>query len=307
MDLSDYTAFFIDSPHTPYTSIPTVHIDQLTDYIHYLLCCKDKSFARCLRKILGFYPRHIALYREALIHRSVHHYRQNEKKKDNERLEYLGDAVIETVVSDILYHHFPGKKEGFLTSVRSKIVQRSSLNRIAKAIGLVELIQSTHINHTHNSFISGNAFEALVGAIYLDRGYAHCYRFFEARIIGIHIDIDKVAKEEDNFKSKLIEWCQKMQCSVDFELVDENTVGTNSPTFRTRVCIEGIEAGRGFGYSKKESQQQAAKEAMRQIRKKNELYKCIIKAHEEKIAPHPIEEEGSTPTCTSTPQITEQV
>ena len=187
--------------------------------------------------------------------------------------------VIETVVSDILYHHFPKKKEGFLTSVRSKIVQRSSLNRIAKETGLVELIQSTHINRTHNSFISGNAFEALVGAIYLDRGYAHCYRFFEERIIGKHIDIEKVAKEDDNFKSKLIEWSQKTQYKVEFELVNENIVGTNSPTFRSRVCIEGIEVGTGFGYSKKESQQLAAKEAMRHIRKKTELYTSIVDKH----------------------------
>lgn len=266
-----------------------MHIDHLTDYIHYLLCCKDKTFACRLRKILGFYPRHIAVYREALIHRSLNHYRPHEQKKDNERLEYLGDAVIETVVSDILYHHFPGKKEGFLTSMRSKIVQRSSLNRIAKETGLVELIQSTHINRTHNSFISGNAFEALVGAIYLDRGYAHCYRFFKERIIGKHIDLKKVAKEDDNFKSRLIEWSQKMQYKVVFELVGENIVGTNSPTFRSRVCIEGIEAGTGFGYSKKESQQLAAKEAMRHIRKKTELYKSIVAAHESRIAPAEVE------------------
>lgn len=271
-----------------------MHIDRLTDYIHYLLCCKDKAFACRLRKILGFYPRNIAVYREALIHRSLNHYRPHEQKKDNERLEYLGDAVIETVVSDILYHHFPGKKEGFLTSMRSKIVQRSSLNRLGKETGLVELIQSTHINRTHNSFISGNAFEALVGAIYLDRGYAHCFRFFKERIIGKHIDLNKVAKEDDNFKSRLIEWSQKMQYKVEFELLGENTVGTNSPTFRTRVCIEGLEAGTGFGYSKKESQQLAAKEAMRHIKKKTELYKNIVAAHEARIAPTIAEESGST-------------
>ena len=254
-------------------------IESLIDYLHYLLFCKDKAFASRLRKILGFYPRKIAVYREALIHRSLNHYRPQEQKKDNERLEYLGDAVIEAVVSDILYHHFPNKKEGFLTSVRSKIVQRSTLNRIAKETGLVELIQSTHINHTHNSFISGNAFEALVGAIYLDRGYAHCYRFFERCIMGKHVDVDKVAKEDDNFKSKLIEWSQKTQYKVVFELVAENTIGTNSPTFRSRVCIEGVEAGIGFGYSKKESQQLAAKEAMHHIRKKTELYKGIVERH----------------------------
>ncbi len=271
-----------------------MHIDRLTDYIHYLLCCKDKAFACRLRKILGFYPHNIAVYREALVHRSLNHYRPHEQKKDNERLEYLGDAVIETVVSDILYHHFSGKKEGFLTSTRSKIVQRSSLNRLAKETGLVELIQSTHINRTHNSFISGNAFEALVGAIYLDRGYAHCYRFFKERIIGKHVDLNKVAKEDDNFKSRLIEWSQKMQYKVVFELVGENIVGTNSPTFRSRVCIEGLEAGTGFGYSKKESQQLAAKEAMRHIRKKTELYKSIVAAHEARIVPAVAEESGNT-------------
>ena len=280
MGHSDYTAFFVIT--TSYL-IVAVHTKSLTDYIHFLFRCKDKAFARHLREILGFYPRNISVYREALIHRSVNHHRPHEQRKDNERLEYLGDAVIESVVSDLLFHHFSGKKEGFLTSVRSKIVQRSSLNRIAKEIGIVELIQSTHINHTHNSFISGNAFEALIGAIYLDRGYAHCYRFFKERIIGKHIDINKVAREEDNFKSKLIEWGQKMQYEVAFEVVEENIIGTNSPTFKSRVCIEGIEAGSGFGYSKKESQQHAAKEAMHHIRKKTELYKSIIAKHAEAL------------------------
>ena len=256
---------------------------RLTDYIHYLFST-DKPFLRRLHQILGFYPHKVSVYREALMHRSVNYYNPNEKKKDNERLEYLGDAVIETVVSDILYHHFPKKKEGFLTATRSKIVQRSSLNRIAKEIGLVELIQSTHINHTHNSFIPGNAFEAFIGAIYLDRGYAYCYRFFEERLIGRHIDIDKVAKEDDNFKSKLIEWSQKTQYKIDFELIGENIVGTNSPTFRSRVCIEGLEFGTGFGYSKKESQQLASKDALRHIRKKTELYKKAVELHEKRIA-----------------------
>ena len=295
-----------------YIIIVLVQIDLLTDYIHYLLCCKDKTLACRLRRILGFYPRNIAVYREALMHRSLNHHRPHEHKKDNERLEYLGDAVIETVVSDILFHHFPGKKEGFLTSVRSKIVQRSSLNRIAKETGLVELIQATHINHTHNSFISGNAFEALVGAIYLDRGYAHCFRFFKERIIGKHIDINKIAKEEDNFKSKLIEWSQKMQYQVEFELVDENIIGTNSPTFRSRVRIEGLEAGIGFGYSKKESQQIAAKEAMRHIRKKTDLYKNIIEAHEARTVPITSEESDNIDKNmreneAGTLEITEQV
>lgn len=277
---SDYATFFIVTTSKP---LYIVLFSRLIDYLYYL-ACPDKDFARSLRRIMGFYPRKVDVYREALMHRSLNHYRPHEKKKDNERLEYLGDAVIETVVSDILYHHFPKKKEGFLTSTRSKIVQRSSLNRLAKETGLVELVQSTHINRTHNSFISGNAFEAFLGAIYLDRGYAHCRRFFEERLIGKYINLDKVSKEDDNHKSKLIEWSQKTQYQIDFELIDETIVGTNSPTFRTRVCIEGVEAGMGFGYSKKESQQQAAKEALLHIRKKDELYHGIVEQHEQRIA-----------------------
>lgn len=280
MVYSDYATFFIVLTLIDHW---IVLLSCLIDYFYYLTC-PDKDFARRLRHIMGFYPRRVDVYREALMHRSLNHYRPQEQKKDNERLEYLGDAVIETVVSDILYHHFPKKKEGFLTSMRSKIVQRSSLNRLAKETGLVELVQSTHINRTHNSFISGNAFEAFVGAIYLDRGYAHCYRFFEQRLVGKYINLDKVSKEEDNHKSKLIEWSQKHQYKIDFELVSENVVGTNSPTFRSRVCVEGIDFGTGFGYSKKESQQQAAKEAMRHIHKKTELYKSAVAQHESRLA-----------------------
>lgn len=289
---SDYATFFIVSTLTP---LYIVLLSSLIDYLYYL-ACPDKDFARSLRRIMGFYPRKIDVYREALMHRSLNHYRPHEKKKDNERLEYLGDAVIETVVSDILYHHFPKKKEGFLTSTRSKIVQRSTLNRLAKETGLVELVQSTHINKTHNSFISGNAFEAFLGAIYLDRGYAYCYRFFEKSLIGKHINLDKVSKEDDNHKSKLIEWSQKTQCQIDFELIDENIVGTNSPTFRSRVCIEGIEVGTGFGYSKKESQQQAAKEALLHIRKKDELYHSVVEQHELRIAEATKNVESEEPT-----------
>ena len=284
--MSDYTTFFISIFFFYYISI-AVLLTRIIDYLHYLRC-PDKSFAQQLYHMLGFYPYDIAVYREALMHRSLNHHRPHEQKKDNERLEYLGDAVIETVVSDILYHHFKGKKEGFLTSMRSKIVQRSSLNRISKEIGLATLIQSTHINRTHNSFLPGNAFEALIGAIYLDRGYAHCYRFFTERIIGKLIDIDKVAKEDNNFKSRLIEWGQKTQYKVVFELIDEQVVGTNSPTFRSRVCVEGIECGTGFGYSKKESQQLAAKEAIRHIRKKTDLYKAMVAQYELRMASVPV-------------------
>ena len=276
MDYSDYATFFIVVTLIRYFIVP---LSRLIDFFYYLTS-PDKDFARSLRRIMGFYPRKVDIYREALMHRSLNHYRPQEQKKDNERLEYLGDAVIETVVSDILYHYFPKKKEGFLTSMRSKIVQRSSLNRLAKETGLVELVQSTHINHTHNSFISGNAFEAFVGAIYLDRGYAYCYQFFEQCLMGKYINLDKVSKEDDNHKSKLIEWSQKTQYKVEFELINENTVGTNSPTFRSRVCIEGLEFGIGFGYSKKESQQLAAKEAMHHIRKKTELYKKMVAQYE---------------------------
>ena len=238
---------------------------------------KDRQLYRSFYNILGFYPRNIELYKQALTHRSVNHKNSEGKKYNNERLEYLGDAILGAVVGDILYRHFPGKKEGFLTNVRSRVVQRETLGRLADDMGLTELIQSNLMGKTHNSYMAGNAFEALIGAVYLDRGYEFCVKFVNERILGKYINLEKIASKESNFKSRFLELCQKYRFEAIFELLKETREEeTLSPLFLSRVTIYGIECGRGSGYSKKESHQMAAKEALARLNRGGALYKKIV-------------------------------
>lgn len=237
----------------------------------------DRQLYRSFYNILGFYPRNIELYKQALTHRSVNHKNNEGKNYNNERLEYLGDAILGAVVGDILYRHFPGKKEGFLTNVRSRVVQRETLGRLADDMGLTELIKSNLIGKTHNSYMAGNAFEALMGAVYLDRGYKYCIRFVSERILGKYINLEKIASKESNFKSRLLELCQKYRFEANFELLKETREEeTLSPLFLSRITIYGVECGRGSGYSKKESHQMAAKEALARLNRGGALYKKIV-------------------------------
>lgn len=239
---------------------------------------KDKELRAALYEIFGFYPHRIQFYKLALMHKSVT--RRNEKGKplNNERLEFLGDAILDAIVGDIVYRHFEGKREGFLTSTRSKIVQRDTLNRLATEMGITQLIKFGKHTPSHNSYLGGNAFEALVGAMYLDRGYEACMRFMEKRILSQLINIDKVAYKEINFKSKLIEWCQKNKVKLDFKLLEQSREGKNSPIFKYQVLIEGLEGGVGEGYSKKESQQLASKITLQQLKRKPQFIDAVFTA-----------------------------
>jgi ribonuclease-3 len=237
----------------------------ITDRIR-LLFRKDKESYFRFYKMLGFYPRNISIYEQALLHKSSSIKSEQGRLLNNERLEFLGDAILDAVVADIVYKKFEGKREGFLTNTRSKIVQRETLNRLAIEIGLDKLIKYSARQSSHNSYMCGNAFEALVGAIYLDRGYRACKHFMEHRIIGPYINLEKISRKEVNFKSKLIEWSQKNRVELTFELITQSHDQCFSPTFESEVLIEGIPAGRGIGYSKKESQQRAAHEAMGKIK-----------------------------------------
>ena len=185
---------------------------------------------------------------------------------NNERLEFLGDAILDAIVGDIVYKHFEGRREGFLTNTRSKIVQRETLNKLAVATGLDKLVKYSTRSSSHNSYMYGNAFEAFIGAIYLDQGYERCKRFIEEKIFKNYIDLDKMSRKEVNFKSKLIEWSQKSKVEVSFELIEQFLDEDYNPMFHTEIRIEGISAGKGTGYSKKESQQNAAQAALKKIK-----------------------------------------
>lgn len=217
-------------------------------------------------KVLGFYPDKIEYYQLAVRHKSLSIPTENGHQLSNERLEFLGDAVLNSVVTDILYRHYENQREGFLTNTRSKIVKRDSLNQLALEIGLDKLVMVTKYVNTHtNNNIYGNALEALMGAIYLDYGYKQCKKFVEQRLFRTFINLDKVAEKEVNFKSKLIEWCQKNRLEPEFVLVSETVGNSNKHVFKSALTILGKTICEANGSSKKESQQNASRIAFELI------------------------------------------
>lgn len=239
---------------------------------------KEKELYSALYAVIGFYPRDISYYKLALMHKSMARRGCKGKTLNNERLEFLGDAILDAVVGDIVYRHFEGKREGFLTNTRSKLVQRETLNKLAREMGIDRLVHSSGRASSHNSYMGGNAFEALVGAIYLDRGYNACMRFMQKRILARLINIDKVAYKEVNFKSKLIEWCQKNRVKLDFKVVSQTKDKGGSPVFVYKVMVEGLEGCEGKGYSKKESQQQASKDTLQKLRREPQFIDAVFAA-----------------------------
>ena len=231
-----------------------------------LLHNKGREPYLSLSKILGFYPDNLQIYEQALLHKSSSVETDDGKWLNNERLEFLGDGILDAAVADIVYKRYPNKREGFLTNTRSKIVQRETMNKVAVQLGLDQMVvYSTKIN-SHNNHMYGNALEALIGAIYLDQGYDVCYKFIRDVMIEKYIDVDTLVRKEINFKSNLIEWSQKNKMEVSFELIEQFLDHDSNPVFQTEVRIEGLPAGTGTGYSKKESQQNAAQMAIKKVK-----------------------------------------
>ena len=252
-------------------------LNNLLDFIK-LPFRKEKELYTSIHDIFGVYPRNITYYKQALMHKSIMHRNEKGKPVNNERLEFLGDAILDAVVGDIVYAHFPGKREGFLTNTRSKLVQRETLNKLAQEMGINQLILSSGHSFSHNSYMGGNAFEALVGALYLDRGYDACMKFMKKRILTQMINIDKVAYKEVNFKSKLIEWSQKNRVKLSFELLAQNKDKNGSPMFSYQVVLEGVAGCAGKGFSKKESQQLASKLTLEKLKKEPQFIDAVFEA-----------------------------
>lgn len=224
-----------------------------------LLSCKDRESYLLLYSILGFVPNDISLYKVALTHSSQAS--GSRKLGCNERLEFLGDAVLSSVTSDFLYSKFRREREGFLTKSRSNLVCRERLNELAVEIGIDRLMSSCGTQQQHNSYIYGNALEALIGAIYLDKGYKHCRRFLLDRIFSRLKDIEQIAASDKNYKSRLIEWAQKRHGSVEFKVVREE-LRKDGVFFVSEAIVNGEVCGVGEGFSKRESQQKAARQAI---------------------------------------------
>jgi len=215
--------------------------------------------------MLGFLPRNTSLYRLAFLPKSAQQKNPSGNHLNNERLEYLGDAVLDTIVADHLFNLYPEGDEGFMTKLRARIVKRKNLDYLATKIGIPALINPEISTGTKSKHIYGNALEALVGAIYLDRGYRSAKKFFERKILNRHIDLVRIAQKDPDYKSRIIEWTQKNRVEITFESKEEHQAGIKSPSFISIILLNGEEKGTGRGDSKKEAEQQAAKVALKNI------------------------------------------
>ena len=216
----------------------------------------DNSKQKTLRQVLGFYPKNFTLYDQAFTHKSVVNDNVESDKVSNERLEFLGDAILGSIIAEYFFQKFPFEDEGFLTKIRSKLVSRNFLNQLSVDIGLDTFLE-TSANLNRSKSIYGDAFEALIGAIYLDKGYDLCRKFVVQKIIKNYVDIDELLATETNFKSKLIEHTQSKKISYKFQTVAVET--GSMKFFKCELYVEHAEPIIGEGNSKKRAEQEAAR------------------------------------------------
>lgn len=219
---------------------------------------KPKKFEKKIKDIIGVRPNDVFLYELALIHKSVVNDEKHEATQSNERLEFLGDAVIGMIVGEYLYEKYKEKNEGELTKLRSKVVSRVTLNELGVKIGLDKLVQAKLDKNSLPNSIYGNAFEALVGAIYLDLGLLAAKKFVLKKVLQKHVNIQDILSKDFNYKSKVIEWAQSNKRNYQFEIVQEKGEGIEK-TFDAVLKIDGEIVASGSSRSKKKAEQAAAK------------------------------------------------
>jgi ribonuclease III len=219
----------------------------------------DKEFRRTLRNLLGFWPENLRLYRKAFTHSSAANLTRGKElpRESYERLEFLGDAVLSAVIADYLFKKFPFRDEGFLTKIRSRIVSRQQLGKLAQKFGIESLVIAESGLAGKSNSITGDVFEALIGAIYLDKGYVFTAKYINETILRYHLDIDEIEATDHDYKSKLIEWAQKSRKELRFSLVEETGTGQHK-MYVIEVTIDGVAYGRSQHLSKKRAEQEAA-------------------------------------------------
>ncbi|HPG33350.1 MAG: ribonuclease III [Lentimicrobium sp.] len=221
----------------------------------------EKHFFEAIKNIFGFYPENIFLYKLAFRHKSQAEELHNGIRVSNERLEFLGDAVLSNVVADYLFRMFPYKDEGFLTEMRSKIVSRAQLNKLSLRLGIDQLIIHTQEKNNVYRSIKGDAFEAIIGAMYLDKGYTFTRKVLINRVIKNNYDLNELMNTDVNFKSKLIEWAQREKKSIEFSVIQEVGTGYHKQ-YVVDVRVNEEVAGTGQDYSIKGAEQNAAMKAI---------------------------------------------
>jgi len=223
----------------------------------------DKAFAQRLNNVLGFLPSNLDLYHQAFRHKS-NQVKDGRSKYNNERLEFLGDAILSTVVADYLFKKYPSKDEGFLTKMRAKIVKRKTLNHIGDLMGLDMILAEQNSNTRLSRSMMGNALEALVGAVYMERGYRKTKNFIVSKMLRAYLDIHELEQRDDNFKSKLLEWCQKNGNDISYEVVDRFKIDKRD-RFKVAVLVNGDHIAYAEDFNKKSAEQFASMLALQKL------------------------------------------
>jgi ribonuclease-3 len=225
-----------------------------------------RDFGSRLKKILGFRPRNLKLYEIAFIHRSATFRMPDGKKVNNERLEFLGDAVLDAILSDYLFEKFPDANEGFMTKIRSRIVNRDVLNELAISLGINKTIISniSSVHPTKNLY--GDALEALIGSLFLDKGFKKTKKLFIRNVLNKYLNLNDIVNTDTDYKSLVFEWVQKNKSNLIFTYNEEYDFNLRKSRFSARLLIDKEELGEGHGSSKKEAEQEAAGQAWKRLR-----------------------------------------
>ena len=227
----------------------------------------ERDLARKLKSVLGFVPDNMRLFKLAFFHKSMNNIETHYKSYNNERLEYLGDAVLSTIVAEYLYKKYPGKDEGFLTKMRSKIVKRHTLNKVAERMG-IDIVLEKYTQGKLSKSMLGNAFEALVGALYIEYGYDKTRNYIISKVLMRLLDIHELENNDDNYKSQLLEWGQKEGRQISYRLLSKFKHDKRD-RFRIAVYLDGQEVSVAEDYNKKSAEQMASSHAIKVLNIKN--------------------------------------
>jgi len=225
-----------------------------------------QEFASRLRKIIGFRTTNLRIYEAAFIHRSASFTLPDGQRINNERLEFLGDAVLDTILSDYLFEKFPDASEGFMTKIRSRIVNRDILNNLAISMGIDKILVSNVSQNGSTRNLYGDALEALIGALFVDRGFKKTKSLFIKRVFNKYLDLNKIVDTDTDYKSLVFEWTQKHKSNLTFEYKEEYDFKHKKSVFSATLLINKEEAGKGQGASKKEAEQEAAGKALAKLK-----------------------------------------
>lgn len=225
-----------------------------------------REFGSRLHKILGFKPGNLRLYEIAFIHRSASYRLPDGLRVNNERLEYLGDAILDAILSDFLFERFPEASEGFLTKIRSRVVNRDVLNSLSVSMGINKILVSnvSSVHSTRNLY--GDALEALIGAVFLDKGFRKTKKLFIKKVLNKYLDLQQIVSTDTDYKSLVFEWVQKNKANLIFTYNEEYDFETRKSVFTTTLYINRKEFGKGQGASKKEAEQEASCQAWKSIK-----------------------------------------